>query len=295
MKYSLLFLILLFLTPLAHGQKRYLVSPNNDVIPLKSGESARQVIEKFRVQQKQKRQSASVQDMRFGYPPDINPIDGTFIAFHKDVVAMWFESPASGSIDTIFWVSGSSVGALDSIILLKVYASTINAHSGPGNPPYPPPCVNWGYWTSTNDIDQGLAAFPEDATDTTWHSTIPGTTPSFPPFGANLWGFTGVPVIDHPNSVNSLAMSLIGVPLNVNCGDVFFVTMRVHSPNFHVVNDVGTTWTYSTTNVPNPSRLWKFYEHLSPAECQGTFHQGGQIELLSPMTRPSALSSTGGT
>jgi len=275
MKYGLLCFMLLFLTPMAHSQKRYLVSPTNDVIPLKNGESARTVIEKFRIQQqKQKRATATVQDSRIGYPPDMNPVDGTFLAFHKDVVGMWFESPASGSIDSIFWVSGFSVGAMDSIIFLRVFQSNINAQSGPGHPPYPPPCVNWGYYVSTQDFDQGLSPFIEDATDTTWHSTVSGTTPSFPPARFNIWGFSGIAVIDHVNSVNSLAMSEIGIPLDVQCGDEFFITMRPNSPNAHVENDVATTWTYSTTNVPSPSRLWKFYEHESPAECQGTFNHG---------------------
>ncbi|HEV8538402.1 MAG TPA: T9SS type A sorting domain-containing protein [Bacteroidota bacterium] len=286
MKYFILLLSLVLAVPTAEGQKRFLVSPTNDVIPLRKGESAREAVEKLTSGQRlrEKSQTNSAQTDRFGYPPDLNPVDGTLLAFHKDVVAMWFVIPATGFIDSIFWQAGPDVGALDSTIYVQMLRSNINTQTGPGIPPYPPPgCVNWGYWLSTYDLDQGISPFIELATDPTWHSTLPGSTPSFPPIGDGIWlPYPGLAVRVHPNEVNSIAMSISGdpEPQLMNCGDAFFITMQVKGPFCCHVNDGPTTWTYSTVNAPSPSRVWKFYEHQSPAECQGTFHQGWTARSL---------------
>ena len=54
-------------------------------------------------------------------------------------------------------------------------------------------------WINTSDLDRQVAAFPEYATDTTWHSTYNGPANSLPPiYGSALWGgVVGVGVKEH--------------------------------------------------------------------------------------------------
>ena len=145
-----------------------------------------------------------------------------------------------------------------------------------GSNPYNAPCQNWGYWVNTNDLDQKVAAFPEDATDTTWHSTYNGAINSFPPFGSALWGGSiGIGKVDHIG-INKVVM-LEYDTLKVTLGQKFFISMRVKGPVFHPSPlDDYTSWATSgfrasdMTDENYPSRNWKFYEHDSgPANCAG--------------------------
>jgi hypothetical protein len=109
----------------------------------------------------------------FGFPPSSYPsvpfASDNFNANHKDVTAQWYQAPATGRIDTVFWLSGADNYALDSIIFLRIDKSRIGPSSGPGVD-FPSPCLNWGYWINSNDLDQGIAAFPQDST-APWLST----------------------------------------------------------------------------------------------------------------------------
>lgn len=155
------------------AQKRYLVSPTQEVIPLTPQESAESIIE---VRSTGKLVSGGICGAKFtyGYTPNYYPPNSNFGAYHRDVMGQWFVAKAVGTIDTIFWRNRASIGAYDSTIYIRVHRSIIGPDFGPGvRPgPYNPPCQNWGYWNNTNDLDMGVAAFREDATDTNWISTI---------------------------------------------------------------------------------------------------------------------------
>ena len=104
----------------------------------------------------------------------------------------WFVAKATGTIDTIFWFALGSVGATDSTLYVRVDNSRIGPNYGPGVRPGPwdPPCQNWGYFVNTNDQDQGIAAFPDDATPpntNAWTSTIAAGPPTLPPTIRNIW------------------------------------------------------------------------------------------------------------
>lgn len=101
-----------------------------------------------------------------------------------------------------------------------------------------------------------------------------------PPFAEELWGSGGYPKRIQPNSVNFVAMSDMGEPINVEVGDKFFVSMRVNHPQFfggfHLhPEEARTEWdTYgfrvTTADEDYPSRNWKFYEHdKGPSNCAG--------------------------
>src|SRR5204863_9941842 len=92
----------------------------------------------------------------------------------------WFVSKVTGIIDTLYWEVLGSVGAKDSTVYVRIHNSRLGPDYGPGiriapHDTWKPPCQNWGYFVNTNAPDQGVAAFPEDATPpgtSTWTSTI---------------------------------------------------------------------------------------------------------------------------
>ncbi|HZY09514.1 MAG TPA: hypothetical protein VFF29_00015, partial [Bacteroidota bacterium] len=229
MKKLLLFLIVINYQ--LFTQDRYLVSPYGDVVPLKKGESAIDVAKRTRLVSLNA--SVCTNIATFGFTPDLYPPTGAHISCHQDLFAQWFVSPAGGTIDTVFWLHTGTVGAQDSLVYLRIHKSNIYPGHGPGYGEYPaPPTICWGYYINTNDLDGGVAAFPEDATDPEWFSTIQvsdtSAPPTFPPTGAEIWGLGGFPVSVHANSMNFAAMQDIGIPASVNVGDPFFFTLRVN-------------------------------------------------------------------
>src|SRR5258706_11023394 len=102
MKTSVTILLAILMCIPAFAQKRYLVTPANQAIPLKAGESAVQVMKSMMSGQSHK-PSHTYSTMSYGYPPSTFPVTDSITAFYKDVMAMWFTAPVSGTIDTIFW------------------------------------------------------------------------------------------------------------------------------------------------------------------------------------------------
>ena len=175
---SIVLVIFLFSTLLS-AQERLLVDPLGRTIPLKEKESAQGAMH---AKLQRSTSSGCPNTFLFGYVLDPLQIRW-FKGYHRDVFGQWFMAPATGTIDTIFWHAGPFVGALDSEVIIRVHRSLIGPNYGPGDRPGPfnPPCQNWGYWINTNDADQGVSAFPEQATDTAWVSTYkthdPGPQP----------------------------------------------------------------------------------------------------------------------
>ncbi|MBI1803717.1 MAG: hypothetical protein HYR77_04525, partial [Ignavibacteria bacterium] len=272
--------------------KKYLISPNQEILPVDDGKSAEQIMSEY-LEMKHLQTYDCSQPLQFGADPVHNPPDGTFNYTHRTILGQWYVAPADGRIDTMYWLQAGTVQtglnpqtASDSTAVLRIFKSFITPLQGPGirNDPnhpggYPPPCRSWGYYLSTADPDQGIAAFPEDASgpDTSWHSTIEfngGLNASFPPFGKAIWGLSGVPA-QHikPNAINKFA--LVDVQdFIVSKGDVFFATMKPSSPVNHpdAAHELSLVFRSSSSNSSYPSRDWKFYEHDSGPgpSCSGT-------------------------
>ncbi|MBI5215406.1 MAG: T9SS type A sorting domain-containing protein [Ignavibacteriae bacterium] len=261
--------LFLFLSTLAFSQQRFVVSPNNEVVQLQPHESASQVIQKI-INERETTSSDNCVSRQFGYPIDEYLPTTSFTSRHKDIMAMWFVAPSAGTVDTLFWLGGPQNGALDSTIHIRIHESKIGLGSGPGYN-FPHGCQNWGYWNSTNDLDMGVAAFPDDATDTTWISTITLPSVSYPPVGEELWGLGGYPVFQQPNNINTLPLDGLGSPV-VTKGQSFWVSMRINSTPEHMSDN--PTMFYALDNTGGalaPSRAWKFYEHDNgPSNCGGT-------------------------
>jgi hypothetical protein len=250
----------IILTAPAPGQKKILVSPYGDAIPIGKTQSIKEVIKRYMA--KTVTSAVCTDKATFGYTLAQNPgFETNHIAFHQDIVAMWYVAPASGTIDTVFWYA-SDVGSLDSTVTVRLFESNIYPGNGPGYGGYPKPGkLCWGYFINTNDIDNGVAAFPEDATDPTWYSTVSGATPSFTPMGNEIWGFGGAPKVEEAFAVNHYALSNLGVP-NVTVGQPFFITIRIYGPHvdqatedqtgFYAINEADSLQTHN----------WKFYEHI---------------------------------
>jgi hypothetical protein len=270
-------LSLLLILP-AGAQKRILVSPYGDAFPIGKGQGAAEIMKQAVMKQTASRTMVCSDKATFGYSIDNYPNPETnHIGFHQDIMAMWYVAPASGTIDTIFW-RAADVGSFDSTITLRLFESNIYPGSGPGYNGYPAPAQTncWGYFISTNDHN-GVAPFPEDATDPTWQSTVSGGNPSFSPMGNEIWGFGGFPVQEHANSVNSISLDVLGNP-SITVGDPFFITLRIYGP--HVPQSEENQTGFLATNETNPlsTHNWKFYEHVATIQpgftCKGWVARG---------------------
>ncbi|MBA4312479.1 MAG: hypothetical protein C0417_07595 [Chlorobiaceae bacterium] len=269
MKHFLIFLLLLICSQLLLSQDRILVTPFNDAIPINEGESAVNKIVQSNNQPSSIQSLECNNSQRYGYSKVDYPSNIHLMAWHKDVMAMWFVAPATGYIDTLFWY-GVFIGTVDSSIEITLFKSNIGPNSGPGVN-YPSACSDWGYFPNSNDPDQGVAPYPGEATGA-WISTVESPYVSFPPFGSVLPGeyFQAKNLrAKHKSGLSSFALSSYCGKVYVTEGDSFFIAMRV--PGYYHVSDPPTSW---NTSSEYPShRTWKFYEHATPS-CTPTSVKG---------------------
>ncbi len=270
---KIIFLVLVSVLSSA-AQQRILVSPDGDARAITGRESVADIVRADAA----KRLSAVCSDKgTFGYSRELYPgANVQFEAFHKDIMAMWYTAPASGTIDTVF-VYNLDVGTEDSTVTVRLFNSNIYPGSGPGYNGYPKPGkLCWGYYESTNDDDNGLAAFPEDATDTTWFSTVPGALPSFSPMGTEIWGFGGFPKVMSAFTTNTIAMAQLALA-PVAAGQPFFITIRMYGPHVEQSQDHRTGYLAASEADSLQTHNWKFYEHiyLGPGfTCPGWVSRG---------------------
>ncbi|HTK81349.1 MAG TPA: FlgD immunoglobulin-like domain containing protein [Bacteroidota bacterium] len=263
----------------ASAQQRYLVTPKDEVIPLRRNQAAANVL-------KQRASlpsgSAAICGTRFtfGYPEDKFPANSNFGATHKDVLAEWLIMPTSGTLDTLFWEVLGSVGAQDSTILISVHQSRIGPNYGPGangGNPFAAPCQMWGYYPDANELDGGITPYLDEATDTNWVSTFGSgaPVPTLPPtIGLAIWGGSkGFSTVEHSGMINYQDMAAFDT-LKVNKGDLLWVSQRVNGPAGHTTDSrtefAASGFRVTLDNENFPSRDWKFYMHDSgPSNCSG--------------------------
>jgi hypothetical protein len=298
MRFWTSFLCVLLLSGLVSAQqKKFLVSPNQEVIPVNQ-ETNHKLTTDFTKGPKYSPMADCNTKPIYGFDTARYPFSSNFGFLHKNIAGEWFVMPADGTVDTVYFYTYANVGpgpevagSQDSTVLFRIFTSNITPTSGPGvRPgPYRPPCTSWGYWINTTDDDQGVAGFKEDATppygwgdtsihkwnsDSSWVATnllFGDYAKSFPPFGKNIWGGQGFPVTKiKSRSVIKVAMGQL-FDLNVHKGDVIFISFLV--PAVHHITtaqDVRFEIEASGTNAPYPSRDWKFYEHdTGPNNCAG--------------------------
>jgi len=270
------FWFFLLTSQIAFSQERILVSPTNEVLPLKKGQAAISRIT-HEIQSQRDNKAACSNRYTFGYSLDHYPPTSVFGVRGGEALGQWYLVKASGTIDTIFWYCNGVTGAEESLVILRVFNSNIGPDFGPGiRPgPYNPPCQNWGYWVDIWD-NSGIAPFREDAyPDTIWRSTYNGPVPSIPPFGNEIWGLvTGLGVI-HRRGLNFAWLEQIGEPLEVVAGQKIFITMLAARSQWYW--ELRTDWAVwgspsrvSTSDENYPSHNWKFYRTDSgPSNCAG--------------------------
>ena len=101
----------------AHTQQRILVSPNGDARAITGRESISDIV---RADAAKMLNATCSNKGTFGYSTDLYPgANVQFEAFHKDIVAMWYLAPASGTIDTVF-VYNLDVGTQDSTVTVRL-------------------------------------------------------------------------------------------------------------------------------------------------------------------------------
>ncbi|HLB00684.1 MAG TPA: hypothetical protein VJO14_04795, partial [Bacteroidota bacterium] len=271
MKSILILTFLILISCDTSGQKRYLVSPTSEVYEITSDQSALSLVRKLNGADRAAASGVCTDRATFGYPLTAFPVTQVYKTFPKDIIGQWFVAKATGTIDTVFWYMPGEINTYDSTLYSRIQQSNIGPDYGPGvRPgPYDPPCQSWGYWINTNDPDQGVAAFIEEATDTTWVSTINGPVPSVPPFNPEIWGWGGVALKARPG-INYYDLGFLGAPF-VTVGDKLFISFRVNfNPSYHQHLhwwELGSTefalsgFRVTPSDEDYPSRSWKFNEH----------------------------------
>ena len=283
-KLCFVFFLLFATTGLA--QQRILISPHNVIVPLQKGESAESYVLKKNMRTISSTSGDCSNKFIFGYPTDLYVPNWINSYYHKDVAGQWYVAKAAGAIDTVFWYNNGETGALESLVYLRIFQSNIGPDFGPGIPPYPAPCQSWGYWLNTDDIDQGVAAFREDASDTTWYSTINElqngriVPKSGPPFENEKWGQGVGAAVTHRRGLNKMWLGINDLPCSLSVGEKFFISFKINSGPDHVISENEPNYTglglwssdpLTTTDEDWPARNWKFYEHDSgPGNCAGT-------------------------
>ncbi len=286
----LLLLCLILSVPLC-AQQRYLVSSNDEIIPLKRSESAAQALNKRHVNQSSSPSSVSSvcgTQFTFGYPPDHYPQNSVIATTHHDLVGQWFVMPVTGTIDALYWEMLGTIEAFDSTIYISIHRSRIGPNYGPGangSNPFRAPCQQWGYYMNTDDPIGSISPFIDQATDTNWVSTITsslyGDSTQSPTIGPSLWGGTlGFPKTVEPG-LNYVSM-LDYDTLKVTSGDVIFISMKAKGPSFYTT-DTRTEYPaegfrVTLDNENYPSRNWKFYRRDSGVlNCSGVLTKPGWV------------------
>src|SRR5258706_6143806 len=120
------FLFAFLLSALSIAQKRYLVSPNQEVIQIPAGGSAMNLIQKYN----QRNAGTSTTDqcsgeVEFGFDPARFPVDRRFDFGLRDVMGEWFVAPAPGTIDTFFFPTNVSLRAIVSLLTRRNFNAYI--------------------------------------------------------------------------------------------------------------------------------------------------------------------------
>jgi hypothetical protein len=222
---------------LTFAQKRYLVNSYGDAIPIPIGSSAKSEIQK---QTQGKTQATNgeavcIPKLTAGNLPWEHNYPGAYASFvyaHRDVIGVWFETPAAGAIDSVYvQLSDYSGTAFPGQLTLRIHHSNLSTGHAPGWIPYnPPPILCWGYYDNIYDTDTHLAAFVEDASDTNWQSTynrnnwgwlpldhyyefVDTTVFSFPPAAEEIWGTNGgLDMPAHNGQISGFDLSSLGRP-----------------------------------------------------------------------------------
>ncbi len=146
-----LLILILLVAATSFGQKRILVSPYGDAIPIGKNQGAAEMLKRSML--KTSGTMVCTDKATFGFTAAQNPNPTTnHIGFHQDIMAMWYVAPAAGTIDSVFWWA-SDVGSLDSTITLRLFESNVYPGVGPGYGGYPASSQTtcWGYFINTND------------------------------------------------------------------------------------------------------------------------------------------------
>jgi len=171
----------------------------------------------------------------WGYIPGLYPHTGSQGdgITNRQAIAERFEAPASGTIDSVYFVVqsmapfeswGFNLGKIPAI--LRVFKSNILPGQDYGTYVSPMQVLPWGYYFNLYD-DGGISPFFDQTTDTQWIST--NADPTWNLFGDELWGLGGVNLeIDNArDSVVGVDLEgLLGYNIEVTRGESFFICIR---------------------------------------------------------------------
>src|SRR5258706_14489470 len=113
-------LVCSLIAQLAFSQERYLVNSHGDAFPLHKGQGALDLARQLGVLAPA---SGCSPDATFGFTPQrYTPNAGTY-GTERDILCSWFIAPASGVIDSVFWIQGTSICAQESTVYVRILKS----------------------------------------------------------------------------------------------------------------------------------------------------------------------------
>jgi hypothetical protein len=251
MKFLLWSLLLCFVVQLAFAQDRYVVR-GKEAIPIPKNKSSVDIaIENGWVKDREVIYAGRRNDDCRGPIIYTVPCEVNFGFNDGDVALMRLLAPVTGVIETVYFRS-LTTSSLDSSCVLRIFESAFT----PSNPE-PSGSVWLGYYEWPSD-PIGLGNAPYDDTPGVRGWIVGDWTASplgFNPNGAEIWGSGGYATTWHSHTVNSVAMSELGVEPMVNAGDYFNVNIRT-PPSFF---DTGRYELIGCSDGQDPADFLKYY------------------------------------
>ncbi len=262
-------LLLCIITTHTLCQNRILISPEGEIIPLAKDRSAYKT-----VLERSSSQTISCENYgTFGYSayvyPPVLPEPGFVAGYgisHKQVLAILFNPPSNGTLDSLCWlIMPSYLGeVLKFPMTIRVFRSNIDAKIpyGTSSTNYMP----WGYYINTNDLDQGITGYHDEATDPNWIGTNQDS--SWDPLGEELWGYGGFYVevrMDANINITGFRLyDIFGEETILKKDIPIFICFRYEAYQHNDYDYRKIIW-FGRPDAPidhtKPWKVWKFLEH----------------------------------
>jgi len=242
------------------AQERVLLRIGQDgqqeAIPLKKGERAKDVIERLEQQRAQLIQNPTGLVDTLKHFTSVDDLTTNFGFTHQDVALQWYLSQAQGTVKEVWWRNYSSRGSINKATVRawhmdrRITQLPLTAVDATGR---------MGYYEKTNDGDGLVTPFRNEATDTSWK---PGngsnTSIHFDPLASEAkWLPGGLQVLLDSGMWQGIALESWGDSLRVQRDEVF---------GFSIMNDSKATdgdarlEILSTAAIGAPYHSLKFYE-----------------------------------
>src|SRR5260221_436060 len=140
--------LLLSISASLMAQSKVIVTSTGKTIHLQDGMSSERAVRRAGLLPDAPAGNCDNSATSFGYPLSAYPVNNPFNGYHKDTWGAWFICPASGTIDSFYFVMHGTNDMQDSIAKIRIFKSALYPGHGPGYGTYNPPRHGWGYYVT---------------------------------------------------------------------------------------------------------------------------------------------------